>query len=295
MGRLWLALVVIVALVAPALAIAPHVPAKPRIESAYLEIAPQRTSTGLHDVTLLSLNAQLDRYAATVRITLRTAAGEQFTVETTPDRLELVHPSLFATEGTSHLSVTSISTTHIESEPAQIDVVARPQFVVRCGSPLFGILMLFGLPVLGIVLVLGTLLKMRAIEIERTRVRRETEPSPLPPPAAEEHIRTVVLRAMFSLVAVVAVAVATIEIADGNELLLIPIFGAPVFLVIALTAIMRVINAARAIALLHRPEATARTRHDQLEVVLGGREVTLRSSPKLIVRARTDALPKARV
>jgi hypothetical protein len=287
-GRLWLALAFLVALAAPALADQPHVTEKPRIAHAYLELGDQRTSTGLYDVTMLRLDAEVDRYASTIRITLHAANGEESTVETTPDHLVLAYPHLLAPVGTSTLFVTAIGINGIESERAEVTVVAQRNRIGRNCFPLAFLLMVVGAG-LCVPLVIGVLFKMRATEAARERVRRETEPTGLANPAAEEYIRWVALRSLLAIVAVTAVVVVLL----GVEVWFVPIYGSPLLLVIALPAILRVVNAGRAIALLHRPGAAAHTRFDQVEVSATERHVTLRSSPALVERARRDALPRA--
>jgi len=286
-GRLWLALALVIASVAPAFATVPHVPGEPKITSAYLEVGDQRTSAGLYDVELLQLAGTFDRYTSIVRIRLHTASGDQV-LETTPDQLQLVQPKLLSPVGTVTLDVIS-SDGRLDSEPTRVTVVAQRHRRPDSPAGMLFMLLVWGAAAVGMVGMVAVLFSMRATEAERARVRRATDPSPLLAAAAEEHIRTVALRALFSLVVVAAIVVVTI----ATDILFIPIVGAPMLLVIALPALLRVVNAGRAIALLHRPDASAQTRLDQLEVFAASRHVTLRSSPKLVERARRHALPKA--
>lgn len=295
MGRLWLALALVLAFSAPAFAIRPHVPelfpSAPRVTSAYLEIGAQRTSAGLYDVERIRLEAVFDPATRLVEIAVRDASGRESIVSTTPDQLDLVRPKLLAPVGTVELYVRALDAAHIASSWTEVAVVAQRVHAtaVRCGEA-FGLVIVGG-AVLGIVLMLGLLFKMRATEVERERRRREAEATGLVLPAAENHIRTVALRALLALVVVTAIVVGSL----GIELWFLPIYGAPALIVIAVTALHRVVNAARAIALLHRPGARASTRYDQLEVAAGSHHVTLRSSPRLVDRARMHALPRAQL
>lgn len=307
MGRLWLALALLIALGASAFAYMPHVPDLPRAPSlpapqvsrVYLEIGEPRASSGMYDVTRLQLDARFDPSATQVRIMLRASNGEAYSIFTTPDRLLLVRPGLRAPVGTSELFVSQIDEHGLESLRAQVPVVAQREHPVRehpirCGTG-FGFLFIL-VPCALLLLVLGTLLTMRATEVQRTRTRRETEPTELAQPAAEDHIRSVVVRAALATVVVAAILAVSISVAlsTSDDALFVPIFiGGPLLLVIGLPAILRIVNAGRAIALLHRPGAVACTRFDQLEVAAGGRHVTLRSTPTLVERARRHALPRA--
>lgn len=299
MGRLWLALVLVIALVAPAFADRPRVPElphepiprppAPQVTSAYLEIGLHRTSTGLYDVDVLAIEAHFDRNATQVHITVRAANGEESSIVTTPDHLQLAYPDLRASVGTSQLFVSQIDANGVESRRANVEVVAHPRKPPDAPVGLLCALLLMVGAGIGVLVMLVVLFKMRATEAERSRIRSATEPTPLSSDAAEQHIRTVALRALFALVVVTAIVVAAL----GVDMLIVPIYGSPMLLLVALTSIIRVINAGRAIALLHRPGAAAQTRLDQLEVSARARHVTLRSSPALVERARRHALPRA--
>lgn len=281
-GRLWLAVVLLVAAATPAFALRPHVPSPPTITSAYLEIGEQRTSSGLYDVERLELTGTFDRYTSFVRIRI----GDSV-IQTTPDQLSLVRPQLLSPVGTVTLELTS-SDSRLDSEPTRITVVAqRHHAFTGCGQ-IYVVALLFG-GVMGLVLLFGVLFEMRATQARRARARGEIEPSALPSQAAEDHIRIVALRSLFAIVVVAALVV----VAVGFDAVFLPIFGAPVLGAVALPAIVRVVNAGRAIVLLHRPAAAASTRYDQLEVTAADRHVTLRSSPRLVERARQAALPRA--
>lgn len=288
MGRLWLALALLVAFVAPSRSeqLRLH-PTEPRVDSVYLEVGGQRTSTGLYDVERLRIKGDLWR-AERVRIAIRGPDGHESSIDTTPEHLELVDPALLSPLGTVRVYISVVDDHGVESTRVPLDVVAHRH---RPDSPIglvFGLAEIFG-ALMGLVLIVALLFKMRANEVHHTRARSETEPTGLPAPAAENHIRVVAIRALVALVAVAAV----VAVSLGMDMPFIPIFGGPVLLVVVVTAITRVVNAGRAIALLHRPGAAAQTRHDQLEVSAADRHVTLRSSPRLVERARRDALPRA--
>ena len=299
MGRLWLALVLLGTLFAPAFAYQPHVPeptapppAAPRVTSASLEVGAQRTSTGLYDVERLHLEATFAPSVIRVRISIGSLDAKS-TIETTPDHLDLVRPPVPSPLGAVRIYVVGVDADQRTSPSAAFDVVAQRYHPIRCGSP-FALLFL-AIPLVYVLIVIGALLAMRAREARRTSARLAAEPSGIALPAAEDHIRAVALRALLAIVLVTAILVVSITaaLASTDDLLFIPIFGGPLLAVIALTAILRVVNAGRAIALLHRPGAAASTRFDQLEVSAGGRQVTLRSSPRLVERARRRALPRA--
>ena len=195
MGRLWLALAIAMAIAAPALATVPHVPSAPTITSAYLEIGDPRTSAGLYDVELLQLTGSFDRYTSTVRIRLHTASGDQV-IETTPDQLTLVRPKLLSPVGPVTLEIIS-SNGRLDSEPTRVAVVPQRHHPRSGGAEVFGFVMLFG-AAMGLLLMFGVLLALRAAEVKRERIRRDTEPTGLPNPAAEEYIRIVALRALLA-------------------------------------------------------------------------------------------------
>lgn len=287
MGRLWLALALVVAFVAPARAYKMRLfDSEPRVTNVYLEIGGQRTSTGLHDVERLRLAGDF-RHAAHVRIAIQGPDGHESTIDTTPDHLDLAAPMLLSPLGTVRMYVSTVDDRGTESLRARLDVVAHRRVPDSPVGLLFGLAEIVG-AIMGLVLIVALLFKMRANEVHHTRARNESEPTGLPAPAAENHIRVVAMRALFALVVVTAIVV----VAIGTEAFGL-FFGSPVLFIIAITAITRVINAGRAIALLHRPGAAAQTRHDQLEVAAADRHVTLRSSPALVERARRDALPRA--
>lgn len=290
MGRLWLALVLLVATVAPASAekLRLFMPA-PQVTSAYLEIGFQRTSTGLYDVDVLAIEAHFDPGTKQVRITLRAPDGQQSSIVTTPDHLQLAYPDLRASVGTSQLLVSQIDAHGVESLHASVPVVAHRSKPPDSPAGLLCALLVMVGTGISVLVMLALLFKMRATEAERTCVRRATEPTPLPTGAAEQYVRTVAFRALLALVVVGAIVVGAL----GVDMPIVPIYGSPLLLLVAITSVLRVINAGRAIALLHRPGAVAHTRLDQLEVSLAGRAATLRASPGLVERARRNALPRA--
>ncbi|MBV8760010.1 MAG: hypothetical protein JO257_22155 [Deltaproteobacteria bacterium] len=287
MGRLWLALALLVALGAPALAFMPHVPAPPapRVRSAYVEIGAQRTSTGLYDVELLRLDASFDPSTTQVRVLINSEPG----VTTTPDHLELVHPDLLAPVGTVRVYVVAVAADGGQSTTG-IDVIVqrRHEHVHDGAGPLALFLAApFVLALLAVVILL-------VVARRRARARAAAPVEPLALPAAEHLARAVRVRALLILGALIAAAAYASTIADLGVLVL-GFFVSPALIVIAFVAVMRLIDAIRTLRLLARPNAAASVRLDQIEVTADCDRHTLRASRWLVDRARQHALPRARL
>jgi hypothetical protein len=128
----------------------------------------------------------------------------------------------------------------------------------------------------------------------RTRVRAGERTGsggePLPLPSVEYLARLQRLRAALAAGTLVAV---TSVIAMAYGVLTVVAVGAPVLAWAAVVTFVVMLRTGRALALAACNDATAEVRYDHVDISARGRHTVLRASPRLVLRAREHALPRA--
>lgn len=247
------------------------------------------------DVASLAISGTFDQDTAVVRVRLVTANG-WVTYYTTPDALHVCDAGIAVEAGPVHVEIVALDLAGNASSPATFDATATfdPAYEpfcgeahhhVRCGTPL--VALVYFAPFIGLV-ALVVLLLVVAIRSGRRRGHAEVEPLSLA--SATFLARAVRLRAHITLAAA-AVAGGVASLNDG--LLVLAFIASPVLVWLVIAALVRWAQASQFSRLLGYDGVTAEVHGDRVTIVVGGKVAFLRASPRLVERAKRNALPRA--
>ena len=239
----------------------------------------------------LHIAATFDSDTAVVRIRFRDQ-----TYWTTPDRPTLCIAYTPGMGGTAEAEVVAFDLAGNASAPVTIHTTAwlvQPDQAtcydehhhVRCGTPL--IAFVYFAPFIGLV---GLVVMLLAVAIRAARRRAHAEIEPLSIASATYLARAVRLRAHLSLAFVAAIA-AGASVSDW--LAMAAILVSPLLAVLAIGALIRWTQASRFSRLLGYDGVAAEVQADRVTIVVGGKVAFLRASPKLVAKAKRNALPRA--
>jgi hypothetical protein len=266
-------------------------PSPPLVRDAHIEVGSQLTSTGLYQVTRLVVDVELDARATHVRITIGDGADASWIDTPSFSHIDLAYPDLRSHLGTVRLSVEAYA-----ADSGDTGLPAVRHVVVQRKQPHRGDdLGFIGLFVIApFLLALGVGLTLVLVARVRMRRRAAMPAAPFALPAAEQLARSIRLRSLAILAGLAALAGYATTIAS-DDVVVIGFFVSPALLVVALAALVRLIDAMRAMRLLRHDGALAEVRLDQVEIIAARQRVVLRGSRWLVDRARRHAIPRASV
>jgi hypothetical protein len=267
-------------------------PIEPGVGNISIQLAPGSVH-GLRQVALVRVSANFDADTAVVRFDIRDG-DRRIVFYTTPDALSVCDPGFSLSGDDVDIDVVAIDLAGNESSPggAYAQPVEEAYYApdcdehhLRCGTPLIAIVYLA--PSIGLIALVVLLL---VVAIRSARRRAHAEAEPLSIASAVYLARAVRLRARITLASVAVIGGA----ASANDAIAVVAFTISPFLAaLAIPALVRWAQASRFARLLRYDGVSAEVQGDRVTIVIGGKVAFLRASPKLVERAKRNALPRA--